>query len=151
MLTITRRGFFRAVLTATALALEGGTAYGDTGLKEISVKLRRFEIDPEVIKVRQGDRVRLHVEGVDIQHGFYIDGYDIGVEVGHIETKPIEFVADKVGAFKTRCTVTCGSTHPFMVGKFVVEPNNRFGFSVLAAFGLPLLAAAYYYFREGKE
>jgi hypothetical protein len=39
------------------------------------------------------------------------------------KTESVEFVADKAGTFKIRCSVTCGPFHPFLAGKFVVEQS----------------------------
>jgi len=117
-------------------------------IKKIHVKLSTFKFRPSVIKVNQGDFVQLVLEGVDITHGFYIDGYDIGMEVKHAEIKTLEFTADKAGAFRIRCNVPCGNLHPFMTGKLIVEPDYRLYAFSLASLALPAAALLYFYAKE---
>jgi heme/copper-type cytochrome/quinol oxidase subunit 2 len=75
------------------------------------------------------------------------------MKVRHAELKVLEFVADKPGAFKVRCSVACGPMHPFMIGKLVVEPNHRFSASIGLALGLPFAALMYLRLRGkvGKD
>jgi heme/copper-type cytochrome/quinol oxidase subunit 2 len=138
---VKRRDFLKSVfIGAAAAASPKWVLAQETGkeVKEFHIKLSRYKYSPSVIRVKQGDKVRLLLEGMDLEHGFYIDGYDLDIKVRHAERKILEFVADRPGAFKIRCSVMCGPLHPFMTGKLVVEPNNRFwaaiGFSLVAPF-----------------
>ena len=36
----------------------------------------------------------------------------------------LAFVAQRAGMFRMRCSVTCGSLHPFMIGKLRVGRNE---------------------------
>jgi plastocyanin len=150
-----RRDFLKAVFFGAAAAVSpAGVLAQDgenDGVKEFHIKLKRYEYSPSVIKVQQGDRVRLVVEGVDLEHGLYIDGYDIDVKVQHAEQKTLEFVADKPGAFKIRCSVVCGPMHPFMTGKLVVEPNNRFWAAVGLGFLTPFAALVFMRMLAGRH
>ena len=89
----------------------------------LTVSARSFAFEPAVIQVSRGDRVILDLESVDVTHGMYLDGYalDAVSEPGH--TARIDFVADRVGKFKYRCSLACGPLHPFMIGELVVTPN----------------------------
>jgi plastocyanin len=151
---LTRRGFLRALLSAgiAGIASPALSARGEEqDVKELRVKLKRYDFTPSVIRVKQGDRVRLYVEGVDIEHGLYIDGYDLSIEVGHVETKVLEFTADKAGTFRMRCSVVCGPLHPFMVGKLVVEPDYKAKAAAFLGFIAPLAALVYFYLRREVE
>lgn len=148
---VTRRDFLKAVAVGIGAGLNTGAVAPAQEVKKIHVKLSTFKFRPSVIKVNQGDSVQLVLEGVDLTHGFYIDGYDIGMEVKHAETKVLEFVADKAGAFRIRCNVPCGNLHPFMTGKLIVEPDYRGYAFLLASFALPALALLYFYSREKGE
>jgi len=144
-----RREFLKAaaVIFGANIGLKHAAAQE---VKKFQIKLSTFKFRPSVIKVRQGDFVQLVLEGVDITHGFYIDGYDIGAEVKHAQTKILEFTADKAGVFRIRCNVPCGNLHPFMTGKLIVEPDYRgYAFS-LASLAVPLLSLLYFYSREKK-
>lgn len=127
-----------------------GLAKTGKGYKEYNIRLKQFSYSPEVIRVERGDRVRLNLESVDVQHGFYIDGYDLHIVVPEGEPQSIEFLADKAGAFRIRCSSTCGPFHPFMVGKLVVEPNYRFWGALAAVILVPLGTLAYLAYK-GEE
>jgi|Deesub1362B_J571_1020462.scaffolds.fasta_scaffold00022_21 cytochrome c oxidase subunit 2 len=77
---------------------------------------------PEVIKVKKGEKVRIVVEGMDVVHGFAIKG--LGIDLGAIEVgekKVVEFVAEKEGVYVFKCTVMCSPQHNFMKGIIIVE------------------------------
>jgi heme/copper-type cytochrome/quinol oxidase subunit 2 len=73
-----------------------------------------------------------------VVHGFLVDGHgrDLRVEPGI--SQRMEFVADRSGKFRYRCSVTCGTLHPFMTGELIVSPNQEFARAV----GLALVTLA---------
>lgn len=103
--------------------------------RDITVVARQFAFDPPVLHVNRGDRVRLTVQATDVVHGLHLDAYgrDLRVEPG--VSRHVEFVADRSGKFRYRCSVTCGSLHPFMTGELIVGPNLTF----VRAVGLTLV------------
>jgi heme/copper-type cytochrome/quinol oxidase subunit 2 len=105
---------------------------------EITMTANQFAFDPPVLRVNQGDRVRLTLQASDVVHGFYLDGYDLQQRVEPGITQEIEFVADRAGKFRYRCSVSCGTLHPFMIGELVVGPNLPF----IRTVGLLLVAVA---------
>ncbi len=109
-------------MTRTSLADNSETASGQVD-KEFTIWARQFDFTPAVITVQQGDHVRVNLKTADVAHGWYIDGYDVNIKVSGDKTESVEFVADKAGTFKIRCSVTCGPFHPFVAGKFVVEQS----------------------------
>ena len=88
---------------------------------EFNVIARKFEFEPAVIKVKQGDFVRLKVTSTDADHGIAIDELGINVKVPEGETKIVEFMADKKGEFTFMCSVFCGSGHSRMKGTLIVD------------------------------
>jgi cytochrome c oxidase subunit 2 len=105
---------------------------------ELSMTADQFSFDPPVLRVKQGDRIRLTLQAADVVHGFYLDGHDIAVRVEPGISRQVEFVADQVGKFRYRCSVSCGTLHPFMIGELVVGPNLVLARSI----GLMLVALA---------
>ena len=129
-----------AVTAGLALAgTLGGVAWGWSSAapttREIHITARQFAYSPGVIRVNVGDRVVLHVVSEDVTHGLYIDGYGVVGKVTPGQDLTLEFVADRTGRFGIRCSEVCGTFHPFMTGKLIVEPNLVFSGSIGLALG----------------
>ncbi len=86
----------------------------------------RSHFNPEHIKVRQGDRVRIYLTSLetirDGTHGLAIDKYNINVSLEPGESEVIEFVADQAGVYPFYCSEFCSALHLEMVGYLLVEP-----------------------------
>jgi len=121
---------------------------GQPAEHRLTLEARRFAFEPGVIQVNQGDRVVLELESVDVTHGVYVDGYGVEAvsEPGH--KARLEFVADRVGKFKYRCSMACGSLHPFMVGELVVRPNLPYWQGVALALLATVGSVAYLWKRS---
>lgn len=94
--------------------------------RTIYLDASQYQFTPGRVEVQQGDRVIINLTASDVVHGFYLDGYDLQTRVEPGVTQRIEFVADRVGKFRYRCSVSCGPMHPFMIGELVVGPNIPF-------------------------
>ena len=83
--------------------------------------MRRFAIEPDVIRVKQGEDVVLVVSTKDVQHGFQIE--DMGINEPIQPGKPANIHVDtsKNGEFRMACSIICGPGHNGMTGKIVVE------------------------------
>jgi heme/copper-type cytochrome/quinol oxidase subunit 2 len=156
-----------AKLAAAVLVVVGAVAAGialprpsaPPQERRIKMIVRQYAYEPAVLKVNQGDTIRLRATSVDVIHGLYLEGFDLDIkvipdspylEVSH-PSRPDEpaekveeviFVADRTGKFRYRCSHTCGAMHPFMQGELVVAPNRLLGAGVGGLVGL-LLAAAF--------
>jgi heme/copper-type cytochrome/quinol oxidase subunit 2 len=110
---------------------------------EVTVVASQFAFEPSVLHVNRGDHVIFNLQAADVVHGLYLDGYGIDVRVEPGLSERLEFVADRVGKFRYRCSVACGSLHPFMLGELVVRPNQPW----MRAVGLTVvvLAATLFY------
>ena len=119
---------------------------------QVRLRARR---DPD-----RGDRLHVRLVAEDVTHGFYLEGYDLDAkarpqnptfwlrhpsasgdahaEGEYQEVQEIDFVAARAGKFHYRCSITCGSMHPFMQGELIVSPNSLYSASV----GLSLALAA---------
>jgi mono/diheme cytochrome c family protein len=112
------------------------TAGEEVGSPAVVVKLqeRNWKYVPNVIRVRQGQVVRIEFQptdnGLGAGHGFAVDGYDKNVFInGAMVQRPksVTFLADKAGEFTFYCASQCstGSLHPNMKGTFIVEASSE--------------------------
>jgi cytochrome c oxidase subunit 2 len=109
--------------------------------KHLTLIAKKFQYLPNIIRVNRGDRVTIRLLSEDVHHGFYLDGYEVKTSAIPGQDGVVSFVADKTGKFAFRCSVTCGSFHPYMVGYLKVEPDYRFLGAVgamVSIFGLTL-------------
>ncbi|MAG20347.1 cytochrome C oxidase subunit II [archaeon] len=90
-------------------------------VKEFVMTAKQFDFVPGRITVNKGDRVRLKITSVDVKHGFSLSEFGINRDLEVDKQEVIEFVADKVGEFKFRCSVFCGSGHGGMEGVLIVN------------------------------
>ena len=104
--------------------------------RSFQIDAKRFEYNPAILKVNQGDVVSIDLVATDVVHGLSIDGYNLEVTADPGKTAHLTFVADQGGTFRFHCTVTCGNMHPFMSGKLEVGQN------VLIWRGIALLGLA---------
>ena len=88
------------------------------------IQASRFQYSPAVLSVNPGDRVTIQLKASDVVHGFSIDGYSAEMTADPGQTSTLTFIADRPGAFRFRCSVTCGNLHPFMIGKLYVGQNT---------------------------
>jgi nitrous-oxide reductase len=88
----------------------------------------RSHFTPDTVRVRQGDRVFLHITNVeqahDATHGFALASYNINLSLEPGEHANAEFVADTPGVFPMYCTEFCSALHLEMAGYLLVEPAD---------------------------
>ena len=97
------------------------TQVGESEVKEFTIIAKKWNFSPETIVVNQGDTVKLHVESIDVMHGFGLSAFGINEDLELGDIVDIEFVADKTGTFTFTCTVFCGFGHGNMKGQLIVE------------------------------
>lgn len=114
---------FALILVVWLLPLTG-SAQATT--HEIALDATQFEFAPGRVQVNQGDRVVIHLTASDVVHGFYLDGYGLERRVEPGVSQQITFTANKAGKFRYRCSVSCGTLHPFMIGELVVASNTPY-------------------------
>jgi heme/copper-type cytochrome/quinol oxidase subunit 2 len=91
--------------------------------RHVTVNARSFAFEPGTVRVNRGDTVVIRLESSDVIHGLFVDGYEVSTVAEPGRPAELRFTADKPGAFRMRCSVSCGNMHPFMIGKLVVGPN----------------------------
>jgi nitrous-oxide reductase len=88
----------------------------------------RSHFTPDTIRVKQGERVHLHVTNVeqakDATHGFGISSYNISLSIEPGEHNNVSFVADRAGVFPFYCLEFCSALHLEMAGYLIVEPSE---------------------------
>jgi len=91
------------------------------GFRVQRVTMRKFAIEPEVIRVKQGEDVLLNVSTEDVQHGFKVE--DMGINEPVQPGRPVDIHLDtsKKGEFRAACSIICGPGHNNMTAKIVVE------------------------------
>lgn len=145
---MTRSRFLLLVLLALAVGwIPIPAVAGSDTERVIHITAKSFAFTPEVIRVRQGERVTLELESIDSTHGIYLDGYDLNVEAEPGHPPRLTLTADRPGTFRFRCSVACGNLHPFMIGQLKVGPDARL-WRALAAMVIVALGGIWFYGRR---
>ncbi|NTV52835.1 MAG: hypothetical protein HGA76_07485 [Candidatus Firestonebacteria bacterium] len=95
------------------------------GVRVIKMEAKKYEFVPNPMIVRQGEKVRLEVTSLDVDHGISIPAYKISRKLSPGKLEVIEFTAEQSGSFPTHCSVFCGMGHMGMSGELVVLPSGR--------------------------
>ena len=94
----------------------------ETGPTEhISVVMRKYSIEPAIIKVKSGMNVDLEVTTADVQHGFDVPQLGIKQPVQPGRPTHVKFKAPAKGEYQVICGIICGPHHDDMEAKLVVE------------------------------
>lgn len=146
----------RSTVLIAVLPLFGGLAaigiiYQKTEpqLREVTFEAEKYAYHPARLHVNLGDTLTIRVVSKDVTHGFYLEGFDLEAYAraqfpyffvkagdgagGKNEYEMVEtytLIADKIGKFRYRCSVTCGTMHPFMQGELIVGPNYPYAASI---------------------
>ena len=87
----------------------------------------RSHFTPDIIRVKKGDTVHLHITNVeqahDATHGFTVGSYNVHSSLEPGKHVDITFVADRAGTFPFYCTEFCSALHLEMAGYLLVEPS----------------------------
>ena len=146
-----------AVVAAICAAVMLVAASGDdlaVTEREISIVARQWGFTPHRIFVNTGDAIELRLVSLDVVHGFYLEGHRLEAEIrpGKLgfmardpsagedfrEVESIRIVAGLPGKYRYRCSVTCGTLHPFMQGEMIVRPNVPYRAGIVGTFGITL-------------
>ncbi len=94
----------------------------ETEVREIRMTAQKYRFDPQEIRVREGERVRLLITALDRKHGIRIKEFGVKTVLEKGKETVVEFVAERAGEYKFKCSVRCGWRHGSMKGKLIVEP-----------------------------
>jgi len=139
---------------AAGSCLLPGPDLPDDGVRRFDIKAKQYAYEPSRIVVRQGDEVHLRLASGDVVHGFFMEGQGLdafiypgrllfnlrraSVHADYLPAEEMVFRAERCGKYRYRCSVTCGTLHPFMQGEMIVEPNYPFRAGMGAAAGILL-------------
>ena len=90
-------------------------------VREFDIIAKNWEFVPNTIEVNLGDKVELHIESVDVSHGFKLPDFDIDERLEPHNDVHVDFIANKKGTFQFFCSVPCGSGHGGMNGQLIVN------------------------------
>jgi heme/copper-type cytochrome/quinol oxidase subunit 2 len=104
----------------------------------------QYAYSPGQLHVNPGDHVTIELVSTDVVHGLYLDGYGLSMQADPGQTATLTFVANRPGAYRFRCSVTCGALHPFMIGKLMVGTDaalvRGIGLALVGALGILLFS-----------
>lgn len=79
---------------------------GEAEVQIVEVEAGSFYYEPNEIRVKQGETVRIVMTSVDMMHDFKIDELGVSLPITRNgETNEVEFTADTVGEFEFYCSV----------------------------------------------
>jgi nitrous-oxide reductase len=123
-------GYSPATMSATDDKVLAGQERTERRGNQVDVYMTamRSHFNPEYIRVREGDRVTVHITSIENQvrdatHGFGIAKYNINLSLEPGESQTVSFVADEAGVYPYYCTEFCSALHLEMVGYLLVEPR----------------------------
>jgi cytochrome c oxidase subunit 2 len=89
--------------------------------ERIKVVMKKYSIEPAVIRVKAGQTTELEVSTPDVQHGFDVPGLSIKEPVRPGQATIVTLKAPPKGEYKVVCGIICGPHHDDMVAKLIVE------------------------------
>jgi cytochrome c oxidase subunit II len=88
------------------------------------IVMKKWEIDPARVEVREGAHVELVVTSTDVEHGIAVPGLGINEPVQPEHPAVIRFLAQMPGIYPMHCSVLCGRGHDRMIGEIVITPRQ---------------------------
>ncbi len=89
----------------------------------------RSQFRPDIIRVKEGDHVILHLTNVerarDATHGLALHGHNVNLSVDPGATITVEFDVKHAGVYPWYCTEFCSALHMEMTGWMLVEPREE--------------------------
>ncbi len=116
---------FALVIPIVVIFAAGGVSAEDQPAQQeqvIRITAKRFEYNPNEIRIKAGVPVILEFTSLDRIHGFTVPGLGgirATIEPGKITR--VRIVAPKAGTYEFHCDIFCGDGHEGMTGKIIVE------------------------------
>ena len=116
-----KTNFLLFLILLSFLFFAAGCHKSEGSGQHINVVMRKYTIEPAVIRVKSGQPVSLDVTTADVQHGFDVPDLGIKEAVQPGRTTTITFTPKAKGEYAVKCGVICGPHHDDMTAKLVVE------------------------------
>jgi cytochrome c oxidase subunit 2 len=110
-----------AVMLAAVSVSNSRAQAPQPGTSEFELTAAKYNFAPNLIKVKQGDHVKLVITARDREHGFKLAAFHVDRRLPKGEAVTVEFTADQTGTFPFQCSVFCGLGHKKMTGQLIVE------------------------------
>jgi cytochrome c oxidase subunit 2 len=109
-----------ALALLAAASLVPARARGDEP-RVIPVTAKRFEFQPNEIRLKKGESVVLEITSQDVTHGFFSRKFGFDEDLAPGKTIRVPIRADEAGPYLVICDHFCGSGHGGMKMTIVVE------------------------------
>lgn len=112
---------FALCVVVSCFAILSGCTKKPAEAMHVKVTMKKYQIEPAEIRLKQGVPAVLEVSTLDVQHGFGVPV--MGIEEPIQPGKPAEITIDtsKKGEYPVECTIICGPHHDDMKAKIVIE------------------------------
>jgi cytochrome c oxidase subunit 2 len=112
---------FLSALSLTILGVGCRNQSKSAADQHIQVVMKKYTIEPSVIRVKAGQTTELEVSTADVQHGFDVPGLGIKEPIRSGQPATVTLKSPPKGEYKVVCGIICGPHHDDMVAKLVVE------------------------------
>jgi cytochrome c oxidase subunit II len=112
-----------AVSVAAARSRTTNQPQPDPGKQTVDIAAERFSFTPSEVKTRVGTTLTIRLTSDDTDHGFYIIGTNVNVEIPKRSrgVATVSFTPEKAGRYTFECSKLCGAGHAFMRGVIIAE------------------------------
>lgn len=111
---------FKSVIDSL-LSVKPVAAVDAASEKTIKMTAELWKFTPNVIRVKQDEKVVLEITAVSGTHGLAVPELGINETIIQGNTVSVNIPTDKIGTFDFRCSVQCGSGHDDMKGQIIIE------------------------------
>lgn len=80
-----------------------------------------WKFSPNVVRVKQGEKVTLAITGVSGTHGLSVPRLGINATIIQGNTVQVKIPTERSGTFDFACSIQCGSGHGDMTGQIIIE------------------------------
>jgi len=110
-----------AMVKEKAPAMEMKMEKAPAQARMVMVHSSNWEFTPNVIRLKKGENVSLHLMGMEGNHGFKVPGLGVSASMGQGEMNMVKIPTDKAGSFEFFCNIQCGAGHDDMRGTILIE------------------------------